>query len=109
MKRTAVWIIVGVLGLGLLIILPGLFMGGMWGLPFGLAGGWGFGPGSGIMNGRMMDGGMMGGMMAGYGGFSYSPLGWIGALLGWAIQLGLLALIVLGIVWLTRRLRTPAA
>ena len=48
MKHTLVWIIVGVLGLGLLFILPGLFMGGMWGMPFGLARGWGQGPGSGM-------------------------------------------------------------
>ena len=99
MKHTLVWIIVGVLGLGLLFILPSLFMGGMWGWPFSPAGGWGFGPGFGMMGSGMMGGGMM----AGYGGMGYSPLGWIGMLFGWALQLGLLALIVLGIVWLVRR------
>lgn len=105
MKRTIVWIIVGVLGLGLLFILPGLLMGGLWGRPFGFAQGWGYGPG-GMMGGY--GGGMMGGgMMGGYGGYGYSPFDWIGMLIGWLIPLGVLALLIAGGVWLVRRLATP--
>ena len=42
MKRIIIWIIVGVLGLGLLFLLPSLFTGGLWG---------GYGPGYGMMGG----------------------------------------------------------
>src|SRR3989304_5596637 len=56
MKRTLVWIIVGVVGLGLLFILPSLFMGSLWGPPAGFA--QGYGPG-GLVGGY--GGGVMGG------------------------------------------------
>lgn len=93
MKRTIIWIIVGVLGLGLLFILPSLLTGGLWG---------GYGSGYGMM------GGGPGGMMGGYGGgSSSSPFGWIGMLVGLIVPLGILALIVAGGVWLVRSLGTP--
>ena len=98
MKRTIVWIIVGVVGLGLLFILPSLFMGSLWGRPAGFA--QGYGPGG-------MMGGYGGGMMGGYGGSGYSPFGWIGMLVGWLIPLATLALLVVGGVWLARRVATP--
>ncbi len=100
MKRTLIWVIVGVVGLAVFFILPSLFMGGLWGRPFGFVQGGGYAPG------RMMDG-YGGGMMGGYGGFGYSPLGWIGMLAGWLIPLGTLALLVVGGIWLVRSVATP--
>lgn len=60
-----------------------------------LSSGWGWGPG-----------GMMGpGMM---GGWSFGPLGWLFMLLGFLFPLGLLALLILGIVWLVRQVSAPS-
>lgn len=46
------------------------------------------------------------GMMGGWG---FAPFGWAGMLLLWLLPVGLVVLIVLGIVWLGRAVRGPAA
>ena len=83
MKLKTGWIVEIVVALVLILVLPGIFMGGRsW------TGGYG---------------GMMGpGMM---GGFSFwNPLGFIGMALMWLIPIGLLVLLVLGAVALINAL-----
>lgn len=57
-------------------------------------GGGGWGPG------RMMGPGMM-------GGWGWGPLGWVGMIVMGIFPLGLLALLILGIVWLLRQASSP--
>ncbi|HBG74744.1 MAG: hypothetical protein A2X25_11965 [Chloroflexi bacterium GWB2_49_20] len=86
MKSKTGWIVVIVLGLILLLVLPGIFMTGRsW------IGGYG---------------GMMGpGMM---GGFGYmNPFGFLGMALMWLIPIGLLVLSVFGAVALINGLTNP--
>jgi hypothetical protein len=90
MKRTLVWVVAVVLGAGLLIALPGLFMMGTWGFPFHMTGG-------------MMSGMMGGAMMSSHHAWTSSPVSWIGIVLGWSVQLALVALLVTGIVWFIRK------
>jgi hypothetical protein len=88
MKSKTGWILAIVLGLILLLLVPGLFMMGRWWL-----GGYG---------------GMMGypGMMG--WGYSYMhPFGWAGMLLGWLIPLGAVVLVVVGAVALINNLNRP--
>ncbi len=73
-------------------------------LPFGWRGIWG--------PGGMMGGGMMGpGMMGGWGGWGFSPFGWIGMIFMWLFPLAFLVLLALGGVWLFRQVthQGPAA
>jgi hypothetical protein len=52
-------------------------------------------------------GGMMGsGMMADWG---LAPFGWIGMLMMWVFPLGVLALVILGIVWLVNSVSRPGS
>jgi len=101
MKRPFVWIILGVIALGALVALPGLFMSGAWGAAYGgrMMGGYG----GGMMPGGMMGGMMSGGMMAN----GFGPWGWIGMILGWATSLAVLAFLVTATVWLVRSLASP--
>ena len=64
-------------------------LGGSW----GLWGGWG--------SGRMMGPGMM-------GGWGFGPFAWLGMIFMWLFPLGLLALSILGIVWLVRQVSRPS-
>lgn len=83
MKSKTVWILVITLGLLALLVLPGLFMMGRFGL-----GGY-----SGMMGPGMM------------GGFGYmNPLGFIGMALMWFVPIGLLVLLVVGAVALVNGL-----
>jgi hypothetical protein len=79
MKSKTGWILAIVIGLILLLVLPGLFMMGRF---------WGGGYG-----------GMMGG---GYG--FMNPFGWIGMLLGLLVPIGVLILLVFGVIWLVNGL-----
>ena len=58
-----------------------------------------------LFGGGMVMGG--GGMMGGYGmmnTWGYSPFGWIGMLFMGLVAIGLFALVVLGAIWLVRKL-----
>ena len=78
------WLVVGMISIVVILLLfgGGLMMGGLgyhgWSMmgPSGMMGNWGYSP---------------------------SPLGWIGMILLWLIPIGLVALAVLGIVWLVRK------
>lgn len=98
MKSIWKWILgilAGTLVLGVLFFSPLLWHQF---LPFGRYGGYGMMPGA-WGGGRMpMHGGFGGYSPMMTGGFSYG----FGGLFGGLIQLGVLALIVLGIVWLVR-------
>lgn len=102
MKKVWKWIIGIVIGLVVLAVLVSVgFAFRMHNSVVGLRGmrGWddGFGRGFGMMPfGRMHGGGF--GMMGGLGMF-----------FGGLLQLGFLVLLVLGIIWLVRKLRQPAA
>lgn len=95
MKKTN-WYIVGGISIVALLIILGVTMLSGWG-----NGSWGY-HGYGMM-GR-------GGMMGSWG---YSPLGWFGMaggmLLFWLLPIGVLALMVYGIVSLTRNAAGPTA
>ncbi len=84
MKSTIGWTLAIVIGLILLLLLPGLWMmGGFWG---------GYG---GMMGGP----GMMG------GGYNFMhPFGWGGMFLGWLIPVGVIVLLVIGAVALVNNL-----
>jgi hypothetical protein len=100
MKNTWKWIIGILLGLIVLAILVGVgFAFRMHSVAGGMRG-WrgsddGFRQGYGMMP--------FGGMHRGFG-----MMGFGGGIFGGLVQLGVLALIVLGIVWLVRKLRKPA-
>lgn len=94
MKRTILWIILGVIVLGGLLTLAELLMPGAWGMGYSHP----------MINGMMWNG-MMGGWMMG-GGFG--PLGWIGVWVSWTTRLSLLALLLTGLVWLIRSLGLPS-
>ncbi len=105
MKKVWKWIIGIVIGLVVLAILVGVGMA--FRMHYGFAGmrafdgdgfrSYGMTPFNGMHRGL----GMMpfGGMHRGFGG----------GIFGGLVQLGVLALIVLGIIWLVRKLRNPAA
>lgn len=66
-----------------------------------------------LFGGGMMGGSMMGGGgMMGYGGYGmmnwgFSPFGWVGMFFMWLIPASLVALAVLGVVWLVRKTNQP--
>ena len=76
------WLVVGIISAVVLLL---LFGGGMMMGGGGMMGNWGYG-GYGMMN-----------------NWGYSPFGWIGMLFMWLIPVGLVALAVLGVVWLVRK------
>ena len=87
MKNNLGWIIAALLGVALLLVVPGLLMSGRT---------WGYG-----------------GMMGGYGmmgrGFGWmNPLGWFGMALMWLLPLGILSLVVVGVVSLITTLTRSA-
>jgi len=96
MKRTILWIILGVVVLGGLLTLADLLASGAWGMGYGS-----------MMMSGMMGGGMMGYMMG--GGPRFSPVGWIAVWLTWTTQLALLALLLTGLIWLIRSLAAPGS
>jgi hypothetical protein len=90
MKMKTGWIVVLILGVILLLVVPGMFMmGRTW------TGGYG----------GMMGNGGYGGMMNGFG--FMSPFGFFGMALMWLIPIGLLVLVVLGAVALVNGLSKP--
>jgi hypothetical protein len=91
MKRTILWIILGVIVLGGLLTLTDLLVPGARGMGYG----------SMMMSGRM--GGGMWEYMLG-NSFPVSPIGWVAVWLTWATRLALLALLLTGSVWLIRSL-----
>jgi hypothetical protein len=98
MKKTILWI----LGILAILFVLGFAFGGWAG--YGGCCGWGG-------YGRYDDWGLNGapGMMAGMMEWGFSPLGWISIIFMVLIRLGLLALAVLGIVWLVRSISETAA
>lgn len=101
MKKVSKWIIGIVIGLVVLAVLVGVgFAFRMHSVVGGLRGirGWddGFGRGFGMMPFGRMHGGF--GMMG----------GGLGMLFGGLFQIGFLVLLVLGIIWMVRKLRNPA-
>ena len=80
------WLVVGIISAVVLLL---LFGGGMMMGGGGMMGNWGYG-GYGMMN-----------------NWGYSPFGWIGMLFMWLISIGVVALIVLGVVWLVRKTSNP--
>ena len=76
------WLIVGIVGALLLVF---LFGGGM------------------MMNGRVYRGGVMMGPGGMTGNLGYSPFGWMGMLFMGLVSVGIITLIILGIVWLVRK------
>lgn len=85
MKKTN-WLAITLVGIIALMVLfwIGTLIGGGYG-GYGMMGGWGYG-GHGMM------------------GLGFSPFGWIGMAFMWLIPLGLIALTVLGVVWLAQNL-----
>jgi hypothetical protein len=83
MKSKTGWILIFILGIILLLVLPGLFMmGNFWGGGYGMMG----------------------------GGYGYMhPFGWGGMLFGWIAGAGVLVLLVVGAVALINNLTRPAS
>ncbi len=104
MKTFWKWFFGILLGLLVLAIFVGIPLAMHFWRPFGLEAFQGA-PGWGMHRYGGMHG--YGGMMRGSGGFGFMPFGgmWLGGLL----QLGLLALVVAGIVWVVKAIRTPRA
>jgi len=77
------WLVVGAISAVVVLLLfgGGMVMGGG-----GMMGNWGYG-GYGMMN-----------------NWGYSPFGWIGMLFMGLVAIGLFALVVLGAIWLVRKL-----
>jgi hypothetical protein len=97
MKPVWKWII----GIGLAVVVIGLLAMPFILHPFLPLGGYGMMPGRGFAGHMPMHYGFGYGWSPMMGGFGF------GMLLSGLIQLGVLALIVLGIIWLVRQLRTP--
>ena len=76
------WLVVGAISAVVVLL---LFGGGMAMGGGGMMGNWGYG-GSGMMN-----------------NWGYSPFGWIGMLFMGLVSIGLVVLIVLGVIWLVRK------
>jgi len=98
------WTQVAVLGVAaLLVVLIGASLLGGYG---------GWGPGWGMMGPGMpalspVEG--MGGWGRGWGGWGLGPFGWLGMIFMWLFPLGLLALLILGVVWLIKAVAQPGS